>query len=251
MNLLRAIAISFSTYSHIPMPQFSWEESDRKYAIIFLPLVGCVIGLGFLLWVSFFSSFSPLFVGVGCMLLPLVLTGGIHMDGFLDTCDALASLQDKEKRLAILKDVHVGAFAVIKGMMYLLALTGLYAEGAKEITIPLACGFVVSRSISMMMMLALNNTRGDGMLHAMQDGMPRRGVQQSAFVFCAFACSLSLIICLPPTLIAMIGVLISTVHFHRMALTKFGGITGDLAGYCIQHTELWWALGLIIAWRLL
>jgi adenosylcobinamide-GDP ribazoletransferase len=249
MNPLRAIAIAFSTYSRIPMPQFSWEEGDSKYALIFLPLVGCVIGLAFILWVELFSSFQPIFIAVGCVLLPLLLTGGIHMDGYLDTCDALASLQSREKRLSILKDVHIGAFAVIKGMMYLLALVGVYSEDALQLSLPLACGFVLSRSVSMVMLAALNNARGEGMLHALQEGAPRRSILQSAALFGFLACLIPLLLFPLPALAGMAAVMLSTVRFQRLALKEFGGITGDLAGYCIQHAELWWAVGLIIAWR--
>ena len=51
---------------------------------------------------------------------PIIITGGIHMDGFLDTQDALGSYQPRERRLEILKDSHAGAFAIISCAVYLM-----------------------------------------------------------------------------------------------------------------------------------
>ena len=54
----------------------------------------------------------------------LLVTGGIHLDGFMDTTDARSSYGDREKKLAILKDSHVGAFAVIGCSFYLILSAG-------------------------------------------------------------------------------------------------------------------------------
>ena len=65
------------------------------------------------------------FLAAGILLaVPIFITGGIHMDGFMDTCDARASYGDREKKLAILKDTHTGAFAVIFGALYLILYGG-------------------------------------------------------------------------------------------------------------------------------
>ena len=55
------------------------------------------------------------FVGLAIILL---VTGGIHMDGYMDTMDALHSYGNREKKLEILKDSHIGAFAVIMTVLY-------------------------------------------------------------------------------------------------------------------------------------
>ena len=58
------------------------------------------------------------FTAVVLVLVPVIVTGGIHVDGLLDTSDALSSWRDREKRLEILKDSHAGAFAVITACVY-------------------------------------------------------------------------------------------------------------------------------------
>ena len=61
----------------------------------------------------------PLFVGVVLVGAPAVLTRGLHLDGFMDTCDALLGGYSRERRMEILRDPHVGAFAVV-GLVCLL-----------------------------------------------------------------------------------------------------------------------------------
>lgn len=73
-------------------------------------------------------GFGALLRGAVGALLPILVTGGIHMDGFMDTSDALASWQSPEKRLEILKDSHVGAFAVLGCAGYLLLDAALLSE---------------------------------------------------------------------------------------------------------------------------
>ena len=66
--------------------------------------------------------------GASFVLLPVLVTGGIHMDGFLDTTDALSSWQPREKKLEILKDSHAGAFAIIMGCSYFVLALGVWVR---------------------------------------------------------------------------------------------------------------------------
>ena len=118
MRVIRSLCIAFSTYSRIPAPQVEWSDENRKYSMCFFPLIGAVIGLllwGWL-WLCEALAIGPVLKGAAGALLPVLVTGGIHMDGFMDTSDALASWQSRERRLEILKDSHVGAFAVLRGI---------------------------------------------------------------------------------------------------------------------------------------
>ena len=115
MKLLKAMAIAFSIYSKIPMPQFEWKEEDMEYMMCFFPWIGGVIGLFFYGWAVLCEKFA---VGNVCYALiaaaiPLMISGGFHVDGYMDTMDAFHSYQSREKKLEILKDSHIGAFAAI------------------------------------------------------------------------------------------------------------------------------------------
>ena len=110
-SVISGIFVAFSMYSAIPVPQVNWEKKTMRWALIFLPLVGVIISTVSWIWFAFCSFFraNSLFYAVGATLIPLCISGGIHLDGLCDTCDALCSFGDREKRLAILKDPHVGA----------------------------------------------------------------------------------------------------------------------------------------------
>ena len=86
MKLLKALVISFSMYSGIPMPQFEWKEEDMKYILCFFPWIGAVIGLGIVLWSMLCkqAELGMLCYTMGGAAIPLLITGGFHVDGFMD-----------------------------------------------------------------------------------------------------------------------------------------------------------------------
>ena len=110
MKLLRTIAVTFALYSRIPMPHFEWRDEDMKYSMSVFPWVGAVIGLAY--WaVFYFGVVLGLPMVAVCMLMtavPLILTGGFHVGGFMDVSDALSSFKTREQKLEILKDPHIG-----------------------------------------------------------------------------------------------------------------------------------------------
>ena len=114
-EVLYSFITAFSTWSRVPMPQIPWKQDNMKYALCFFPLVGALTGGLFLLAARGlgYVSGASYFRGVLLALIPALVTGGIHLDGFCDTADALSSHRDRETRLRILKDPHAGAFAVI------------------------------------------------------------------------------------------------------------------------------------------
>ena len=101
MRFIKSAVIAFSTYSRLPMPQVEWSDENRKYALCFFPLVGALVGALMWLWVCVcgWLELSALLKGAVCAVIPLAVTGGIHMDGFMDTTDALASWQTEERRI--------------------------------------------------------------------------------------------------------------------------------------------------------
>ena len=87
----------------------------------YFPLVGLALG-GLLAGLDFGARaiFPPPIVGALLVVALLVLTRALHMEGFLDSCDGLLGGNSPARRLEILKDTHVGAFAVAGGTALLL-----------------------------------------------------------------------------------------------------------------------------------
>ncbi|MBP3277813.1 MAG: adenosylcobinamide-GDP ribazoletransferase, partial [Butyrivibrio sp.] len=120
MNIFKSILIAFSIYSRIPVPTFEWGDVDYRHSISFLPLVGVVIGV--LVGIATIFEDLPVFVLTAIFsVIPLIVTGGFHLDGFMDVYDAKSSFSEKEKSLEIMKDPHIGAFATI-GLLKLVII---------------------------------------------------------------------------------------------------------------------------------
>ena len=96
----------------------------------FFPWVGLVIGALEFGWfhLAVWLGFGTIFRTAVLVLIPVLVTGGIHLDGLLDTADAMSSWREKERRLEILKDSHAGAFAVIIGLCYFVICFGAASE---------------------------------------------------------------------------------------------------------------------------
>ena len=240
MRVIRSMFIAFSTYSRIPVPQVEWNDENRKYTMCFFPLIGAVIGLllwGWL-WLCDVLGIGPLLRGAVGALLPLLVTGGIHLDGFMDTSDAVASWQTRERRLEILKDSHVGAFAVIGCAAYLLLNAAVLSEASLQ-SAPMFVGvFVLSRALSAWAMAVLKSARPNGMLDAFAQAAHRRMVTISCVVY-TLLCALCWFVlggwlgaaCLAAAALCVL-------YYKHMAYKLFGGVTGDLAGWFLQITEL-------------
>lgn len=122
-RLIKAFCMSFSMFCAIPTPfAHIWEDSVRSLMLVVFPLVGTVIGV---IWTGVgillnLLDAPKMFTAVILTLLPYWLSGGIHLDGFMDCCDAVFSRRPLEKKREILKDSHVGSFAVISLAMLLI-----------------------------------------------------------------------------------------------------------------------------------
>ncbi len=246
---MSAFIIAFSTYSRIPMPQVEWNEKHMKYAICFFPLVGAVVGLLALGWgwLCRFLDLGELLQAAGWTALPLLVTGGIHMDGFCDTVDALSSHQSRERKLEILKDSHTGAFAVIFCGVWLLLYTGAVSQAPFPRGIGvLAWGYVLSRALSGLALANWKGARPSGMLQAFADASHRTVVTATMVVYLLLA-GVGMLLCSPVGGgAALLAAALVFTYYRRMSYRIFGGITGDLAGYFVQLCELAAALAVAL-----
>ncbi len=235
-----SMIIAFSMYSKIPMPKIEWNEKNMKYAMCFFPMIGIVIGgciqaIGTLLKNS---TFGVLFFAVIMTLVPIVITGGIHLDGFLDTMDALSSWGDKEKKLAILKDSNSGAFAIIGMGCYLLCSLALWSEAGKEIFPLVACGYILSRALSGYSVVTFDAARDSGLAKTFQDAAQKQVVKVTMYGWMILSCTGMLVYNLKTGIMMLIVAGIFFLYYKGVCKKQFGGITGDLAGYFLQICEL-------------
>ncbi|MCR5001508.1 MAG: adenosylcobinamide-GDP ribazoletransferase [Lachnospiraceae bacterium] len=258
--MLRTMIIAFSTYSKIPMPRFEWKKEDLRFTMCAFPLVGLAVALvqygAYSLLTHF--CFGHFFSAVILTLIPLILTGGIHMDGYMDTWDALCSYGDREKKLGILRDPHVGAFAVIHGICYIMLTTSLWHELLTDIDTKgssVSCiylvlsGYVLSRILSGLLALTLKKAKKEGMLNDMTEDGNDRARLILIFILTAFIFAILWFFRINAVFLLLPSALV-TDYYRYMSYKRFGGITGDLAGWFLQVLELAVLIGALTAAKL-
>jgi len=142
-----ALAVEFLTVlpvrrAHVDEP-VSAEPPDMARALPWFPLVGALLGLAFvgLDWALAFA-FPPGIRAVALLAFDALVTGMLHLDGFVDCCDALLGTRTVERRLEILRDSRVGAYGALGGALLLIAkfaaLTALVSGPVRVLTLLVA-----------------------------------------------------------------------------------------------------------------
>jgi adenosylcobinamide-GDP ribazoletransferase len=122
LDWLRACIAAFQFLTRLPIPvQMTYTDLVFRRSVIFYPLAGGVIGLLLLLASEGLGLFlPPLPAAVLLLGLWVVLTGGLHLDGLMDTADGILSHRPREQMLEIMKDSRVGAMGVIVAVLHLI-----------------------------------------------------------------------------------------------------------------------------------
>ena len=214
-----------------------------RYTLCAFPLVGAVCGLLLWGWTAL-AGWLPLpgvLAAAGQCLLPVLVTGGIHLDGYADTCDALASCAPPEKKREILQDPRCGAFAVIRLCAWFLADFALWAAVRWDTKAlgAMALAFVLERCLSGLAIASFPLAKDTGLAHTFAAASDKKRVRG---ILGAASAGLALGLALWGGLAGAAMVLAAGLalwRYYQVAKKQFGGITGDLAGWFLQRAELW------------
>lgn len=247
-NLGKALIISVSFFTTIPMPFIEWDSKSNRYVPLFIPLIGILIGsLFYLLYygLSFveISSFLKAVLLVGFF---IMITGGLHMDAFMDTCDAHFSRRPMERKIEIMKDSNIGAFAALYLVIFLLLKTALIYEILEHNIngLILICIPFLSRLLQSLMLLNTKFAKDDG-LALMYGSLPKKF--QMYYIIYIFIMGFFALYFLDIVLVTvLLGVATLSFFYHRhFAKKSFGGITGDVVGAYIEIVEVLMLLGVV------
>ena len=240
MKVLKALVIAFSLYSAIPMPQFTWEEEDMRYVLCFFPWIGAVIGALLYGWGMISHNWEIGTLCYSCIgaAIPLMVTGGFHVDGFMDTMDAFHSYQQRERKLEILKDSHIGAFSVIMLGLYALIYIGAFSE-IEDIRalVVVGAGFFLTRVLSGLAVVMFPTAKKEGMLFWFASGSQKR-IVIVALLLQGIACMAFMLYqsCVYGVFVGGTAVVAFWYYYFRTK-KELGGITGDTAGYFVVLCE--------------
>lgn len=231
-RLLDGFGMAWGMFLAIPCPLRRWNEEAREQMLLWLPFMGLIVG-GVWVGLLFLPQNVPLPLRALLMTAaPWLTTGFLHLDGYMDVCDAVLSRRELAVRQKILKDSHCGAFAVIG--MVLLALTqwGLFLPADGGSAVGLLCIPAVSRACAAIAVRTLR-PMGTSQYAALKD--------KNAAVTVALWLLLALGIGLPLGFCGSFAPLATAAGYWLAAWyadRQLGGMSGDVSGFALTLGEL-------------
>lgn len=237
---MKSFLLMLAFMTRIPIKiNFDYEENDFRRGILYIPVIGLSLGL-FLygVYALLEGVFSSLVLSFIIVILYLLITGGLHIDGLADTLDALGSNRPRERMLEILRDSHIGTFGVLGIIVWFAGMVILMNE------IPKACLIlpVAARTMALFSCSISSYAREKGLGGAVVDGTKAGHVLFSLFLSIVAFVLLLLFskdsVLLVSSAVGYILVFIFTLVSTRSISKKLSGITGDVIGYIIESTGL-------------
>lgn len=238
-RVLQAIAHVFAYFSILPVGRFAQERAPDAFALTFLPLAGAVLGAlagaAGLAVFAFHPTSIQLAYAVTFVLL-LVLTGAIHVDGYLDSCDAFFAPVNAQRRLEIMKDVRHGTFAVA-GMgvlvwLWWVALQRYTPSPTFVLTMAFACA--TARLAMIPNAWLFPYARGGEPTRQFEARPSRVGFA----VMLLFVVALGYAIAPIDAVVALIAVGVGVCIGWWMSTKLNGGLTGDCYGFGVVVMEV-------------
>ncbi|MDR9786325.1 MAG: adenosylcobinamide-GDP ribazoletransferase [Peptococcaceae bacterium MAG4] len=238
-SLLKSILLAFYHLTRLPLPAVPFDEKSCGRSTAFFPAVGLILGLilAGLAWASqwcFPEQFRAALLVTGM----LVLTGGIHLDGFMDSMDGLLSGRLRERKLEIMRDSRVGAFGVIGAICLLLTkytlFLGLLGMPGQTLTRVLITVPALSRWSMVLAITTFPYARQEGLGKVYTDNAGRKELLIATLI-AALVAGLSL---------NMLGAWLMlagaafTILAGRRITRALGGLTGDIYGFTNEMTEV-------------
>lgn len=241
--------MALSMFTIIPTPYIEWDDESSKHMMKFYPVIGLIVGV---IWSIIYMALSiinckVMIKSAVIMIVPFILSGMLHLDGYCDVCDAILSRREKEEKLRILKDSHIGAFAVISLIiLFFLQFSGVYSFLEKDINLKsVICLLifipVISRSIAGYFLLSRITIKESSLGTYFKKGTNKIDIiiMIGAIILSTICILINCGLKYSIIPLAMIAVVLIGV---RKCIKEFGGVSGDVAGFALVIGE---AAGLI------
>ncbi|WP_134704044.1 adenosylcobinamide-GDP ribazoletransferase [Ammoniphilus sp. YIM 78166] len=238
-------AVAFLT--RLPVPKLSSAQEDWLKSAPYYPFVGLIIGGLLVACASLLSPYlSAPVVAVLTLMVWVYITGGLHLDGWMDLADGLGSYRSREEVLRIMKDSRVGAMGVTAAILLLLLkatlLYELIIEGLHTWLLLLPIAGRLFLVISMRCWPYLS-TQGLG--HGMREKIDRWKLGLGFII----TCIVSFGVCGMIGVVALLITLLAGWWMAHRIVKRLGGLTGDGYGALVEGCETACALFLLLTWR--
>lgn len=221
------LALQFATIVPTPSVRTATEQ-DIRHSVVFFPAIGMI--LGFVLWVvqSVLIHHMPRFAATVISLSVYTLaTGALHLDGLMDTADAMGSRRPREVALEIMKDSRVGAMGVVVGILAILGKFSALSSLSPQHFEPFVVVPMMSRVGMVWSMVIAPSARNQGLGALFAKKIPGWSVA----VLTSFSVSVCLLVLpLRESLWTLLYSILTMVLFTGWMVRRFGGTTGDTYG---------------------
>jgi adenosylcobinamide-GDP ribazoletransferase len=221
--------------TRLPLPQVKLDEKKIASALPFFPLAGGVIGGILTLIYIFGSAILPKQVLAGIIvIMNIIITGGMHLDGLADTLDGLFCFGDREKKLTVMRDSRIGAYGVIGLVSVILLKYLLISSLSSAYLVPALMVFpVLSRWMMTFAIVFYPYVREKGLGKAFADQ------KLSAFATAGlFTVLISYITAKTYGLMVTLGIFVSGFLFNQYLFRQLRGMTGDTYGALNEFCEI-------------
>lgn len=233
------LALQFLTRLPINIPIDFNEENIRK-STFYYPVVGIILGSLSSIPYYFLSPYNKNIGSFLTIIVMIILTGGLHLDGLSDTADGFFSNKDKEKTLEIMKDSRVGAFGVLSLILIILFKYILISNMETNLPIALILSMANGRLMVLLQIGFKKVARPGGLGDMLHSSKPRNYILTSSILYIILNLFINIKYIIP-----LIGSFIIAEIISIYTYKKIGGFTGDVYGATIEITE---ATSLLIFW---
>ncbi len=234
MKILKAFVMALGMFTVIPLPKNIWDMNLMRFIMPIFPFVGLCIGSVWCFTSLLIVNGSAVSAAV-IAILPFALSGFIHVDGLMDTSDAIFSRRDLSEKRRILKDSTVGAFAVISAICLFLFCFAAALDFKKEYLAVLIFIPILSRSIAALALLNLKSISQTGYGAGFKAGTSS---VHSAFIFVCIVISFVLALLLALPIAPLVAVVLTATLTAIFTYKELDGFSGDLCGATICFSEM-------------
>ncbi len=243
---MNGIALLFKFMTRLPIgfePKFDSDSLGKSMK--FFPIVGMVMGLILLafFWALSYVIYSPMVMVVTLVIIEVILTGGLHLDGLADTFDGIFSYRSKQKMLDIMKDSRLGTNGGLVLILYFFLKVALLVEASNSspviMPIMLLLSPVIARLNSVVNCGSAPYARATGMGKTFVDHTDGVAVSIATIITAIFVGGAAYLFAIPYEILIVIPVVMILGYlFAKLMTRKIGGVTGDTLGAVLELTQI-------------
>ena len=253
-NNFIGLLLSFQFFSSLPVrKQLPMNANTVTSMYVMMPVLGALMG-GTICLLNFLNgeylNLSTLLMSILIVVAGIVMTGGLHLDGWIDLGDAYFSYQDQERRLEILEDSRVGAFGAISLVVLLLLKIGFIHEALIRDEQHILYYFIIvpflSRIALLFYFLISKPVKETGLAFYFKSQVIPKKVWFALTLYILLFTAFIIYFLNIYVMFLLLVLLLAVFLYKKWTVKNFGGMTGDLLGALYEGSEvLLWAVVLL------